>query len=166
MSSSPITISAARQVELRSAAREAAQQAYAPYSGFRVGAALLLESGDIVCAANVENTSYGLALCAERSAVARAVAQHGPRIRIAAVAVDNLDDKPCSPCGACRQVLVGVHAARWRGTLSLRRIPTSLHDSPICFHSASSWHMPNNPTAALDTTSIIRRKRDGHALTR
>jgi homotetrameric cytidine deaminase len=105
MSSSPITISAAQQAELRSAAREAALQAYAPYSGFRVGAALLLESGDIVCAANVENTSYSLALCAERSAVARAVAQHGPQIRIAAVAVTNLSDKPGSPCGACRQVL-------------------------------------------------------------
>lgn len=105
MSSSPITISAARQEELRSAAREAAQQAYAPYSGFRVGAAVLLESGDIVCAANVENASYSLALCAERSAVARAVAQNGPRIRIAALAVVNLNDKPSSPCGACRQVL-------------------------------------------------------------
>lgn len=105
MSSFPITISAARQVELRSAAREAAQQAYAPYSRFRVGAALLLESGEIVSAANVENTSYGLSICAERSAVVRAVVQHGPQIRIAAVAVTNLGDQPCSPCGACRQVL-------------------------------------------------------------
>ncbi len=105
MSSSPITISAARQVELRSAAREAAQRAYAPYSRFRVGAALLLESGEIVSAANVENTAYGLSICAERSAVVRAVAQHGPQIRIVAVAVTNLGDLPCSPCGACRQVL-------------------------------------------------------------
>lgn len=94
-----------QQVELRSAASKAAQQAYAPYSGFRVGAALLLESGEIVSAANVENTSYGLSLCAERSAVARTVAQHGPQIRIVAIAVTNLGDQPCSPCGACRQVL-------------------------------------------------------------
>lgn len=105
MSSSPISMSAARQTELRSVARKAAQQAYAPYSGFRVGAALLLESGEIVSAANVENASYGLSICAERSAVVRAVAQHGPRIRIVAVAVANLGDEPCSPCGACRQVL-------------------------------------------------------------
>ncbi|MGA9717753.1 MAG: cytidine deaminase, partial [Acidobacteriaceae bacterium] len=74
MYSSPITISAERQLELRSAARKAAQQAYAPYSRFRVGAALLLESGEIVSAANVENTAYGLSICAERSAVVRAVA--------------------------------------------------------------------------------------------
>jgi homotetrameric cytidine deaminase len=105
MSSSPITISDGQQAELRSAAKQAAQQAYAPYSGFRVGAAVLLESGEIVSAANVENTSYSLSICAERSAVARAVAQHGPQIRIVAAAVINLGDQPCSPCGACRQVL-------------------------------------------------------------
>lgn len=105
MSSSPIAISAAQQVELRSAAKKAAQQAYAPYSGFRVGAALRLETGEIVSAANVENTSYGLSICAERSAVVCAVAQHGPRIRIVAVAVANVGDQPCSPCGACRQVM-------------------------------------------------------------
>lgn len=105
MSFSPITMSAAQQMELRSSARKAAQQAYAPYSDFRVGAALLLESGEIVSAANVENPSYGLSICAERSAVVRAVAQHGARIRIVAVAVANLGDEPCSPCGACRQVL-------------------------------------------------------------
>ena len=64
-----------------------------------------LESGEIVTAANVENTSYGLSICAERSAVVRAVVQHGPQIRIPAVAVTNLDNRPCSPCGACRQVL-------------------------------------------------------------
>lgn len=105
MSSSPIAISAAQQVELRSAAKKAAHQAYAPYSGFRVGAALRLETGEIVSAANVENTSYGLSICAERSAVVCAVAQHGPQIRIVAVAVANVGDQPCSPCGACRQVM-------------------------------------------------------------
>jgi homotetrameric cytidine deaminase len=105
MSSSPITISAGQQAELLSAAQKAAHQAYVPYSGFRVGAAVLLESGEIVSAANVENASYGLTICAERSAVVRAVAQYGSEIRIAAVAVTNLADKPSSPCGACRQVL-------------------------------------------------------------
>jgi homotetrameric cytidine deaminase len=105
MPPSPITLSHAQQMELLSAARDAAQHAYAPYSNFRVGAALLLEGGDVVTAANVENASYGLSICAERSAVARAVAQHGPKMRIHVVAVTNLNNAPSSPCGACRQVL-------------------------------------------------------------
>jgi cytidine deaminase len=99
------TISPAQQKELLGAAEQAAHHAYAPYSGFRVGAALLLEGGEIVTAANVENASYGLSLCAERSAIARAIAQHGPGLRIHAVAVTNLNHAQSSPCGACRQVL-------------------------------------------------------------
>jgi cytidine deaminase len=86
-------------------ARQAAQQAYAPYSGFRVGAALRLTSGQIVTGTNVENVSYGLTICAERSALVRAVSQFGPKIRIEAVAVANLNAAPSPPCGACRQVL-------------------------------------------------------------
>jgi cytidine deaminase len=87
------------------AAEGAAARAYAPYSKFRVGAALLLDNGAVVTGANVENASYGLTICAERSAVVRAVAEHGPSIRIAAVAVTNLNGAPSPPCGACRQVL-------------------------------------------------------------
>ena len=105
MPSTIAMLNAAQQSELLAAAQQAAERAYAPYSGFRVGAALLLEDGSIVAAANVENASYGLSLCAERSAVARAVAQHGPQLRIVAVAVSNLNGAPSSPCGACRQVL-------------------------------------------------------------
>lgn len=105
MPPSPITLSPGQQAELLSAARDAAEYAYAPYSGFRVGAALLLEGGEIVTGANVENASYGLSICAERSAVVRAVAHHGPKLRIHAVAVTNLNNAPGSPCGACRQVL-------------------------------------------------------------
>ena len=86
-------------------ARQAAQHAYAPYSGFRVGAALCLTNGETVTGANVENVSYGLTLCAERSALVRAVSKFGPEIRIEAVAVANLNDAPSPPCGACRQVL-------------------------------------------------------------
>ncbi len=90
---------------LLDSARQAAQQAYSPYSGFRVGAALRLTNGEIVTGANVENVSYGLTICAERSALVRAVSQFGPDIRVEAVAIANLNDAPSPPCGACRQVL-------------------------------------------------------------
>ena len=90
---------------LLESARQAALNSYSPYSGFRVGAALLLASGDIVTGTNVENVSYGLTICAERSALVSAVAQFGPAIRIEAVAVANLNNAASPPCGACRQVL-------------------------------------------------------------
>jgi homotetrameric cytidine deaminase len=90
---------------LLAAARKAAQNAYAPYSMFRVGSALLLTNGQVVTGANVENASYGLTICAERSALVSAVSQFGPGIRVAAVAVANLNDAASPPCGACRQVL-------------------------------------------------------------
>ena len=86
-------------------ARQAAEHSYSPYSKFRVGAALRLSNGEIVTGANVENASLGLTICAERSALVRAIAQFGPKIRIDAVAVANLNGSPSSPCGACRQVL-------------------------------------------------------------
>jgi homotetrameric cytidine deaminase len=86
-------------------ASNAALHAYAPYSGFRVGAALRLITGEIVTGTNVENVSYGLTLCAERSALVRAVSQFGPKIKIEAVAVANLNNAPSPPCGACRQML-------------------------------------------------------------
>jgi cytidine deaminase len=90
---------------LQHAAAQAAENAYAPYSGFRVGAALLLDDGSIVTGGNVENSSYGLTICAERSALFRAIAEKGPNIRIRAIAVDNLNGATSAPCGACRQVL-------------------------------------------------------------
>jgi cytidine deaminase len=86
-------------------ARQAALNSYSPYSRFRVGAALKLTTGEIVTGANVENVSYGLTICAERSALVRAVARYGPQIRIESVAVVNLNDAASPPCGACRQVL-------------------------------------------------------------
>lgn len=91
--------------ELLELAREAARNSYSPYSGFRVGAALKLASGEIVTGTNVENASYGLTICAERAALVRAVAEFGPEIRVAAVAVTNLNGAASPPCGACRQVL-------------------------------------------------------------
>jgi cytidine deaminase len=90
---------------LMDAALVAARNSYSPYSGFKVGCALQLADGMVVTGTNVENVSYGLTICAERAALARAVAEHGPGIRIAAMAVTNLNDAPSPPCGACRQML-------------------------------------------------------------
>lgn len=100
------TVSAEQISQLRLAAANAAQNAYAPYSRFYVGAAVLLSSGKIVTGCNVENVSYRLTCCAEQTAIARAVAEHGPGIRIVAVAVANVDASvACQPCGACRQTI-------------------------------------------------------------
>ncbi|HUH64755.1 MAG TPA: cytidine deaminase [Terracidiphilus sp.] len=90
---------------LMRAAREVARNSYSPYSRFRVGAAIKLSNGEIATGTNVENASYGMTICAERSAVVRAVAQFGPEIHIEAVAIANLNDSASPPCGACRQVL-------------------------------------------------------------
>ena len=94
-----------RLLSLLDKARQAALHAYAPYSSFRVGAALRLSNGEIVTGVNVENVSFGLTICAERSALVRAVSQFGPEIRIEAVAIANLNSAPSPPCGACRQML-------------------------------------------------------------
>jgi cytidine deaminase len=91
--------------QLLQLAEQAAHNSYSPYSKFRVGAALQLTNGEIVTGTNVENVSYGLTICAERSALVRAVSQFGPEIRVAAVAIANLNAMPSPPCGACRQVL-------------------------------------------------------------
>jgi cytidine deaminase len=85
------------------AATRAQGHAYAPYSGYRVGAALLAPDGAIFAGCNVENASYGVTLCAERSAVAHLVASG--RARIAAIAVVTAGPEPGRPCGLCRQTL-------------------------------------------------------------
>jgi cytidine deaminase len=92
-------------MQLRQAATAAAQHAYAPYSSFRVGAALLLHNGAIVSGCNVENASFGLTICAERAAMVQAVAGFGTDISVRAVFVTNLNQRASSPCGACRQFL-------------------------------------------------------------
>ena len=81
------------------------KNAYAPFSHFRVGAALLTSKGEIFAGCNVENSSYGMTNCAERTAIFAAVAKSGPKLNIRAIAVVNDQDVPCSPCGACRQVI-------------------------------------------------------------
>jgi cytidine deaminase len=81
------------------------RRAYAPYSHFKVGAALLTAKGDLFSGCNVENASYGLSNCAERTAVFTAVTKAGPGLIIQAIAVVNDQAVPCSPCGACRQVI-------------------------------------------------------------
>ena len=91
--------------DLMRQANQVAERSYSPYSGFKVGAALLLSSGQIVTGTNVENVSFGLTICAERSALVKAVSEFGPAIRIAAVAVANLNQAASPPCGACRQML-------------------------------------------------------------
>ncbi len=91
--------------ELGRAAEAVAHHAYAPYSRFYVGAALLLATGETVVGCNVENASYRLTSCAEQAAIAAAVARYGPGIRIRAVAVHNLAAVACQPCGGCRQTI-------------------------------------------------------------
>ena len=89
--------------ELVRAARQIMRRAYAPYSGFRVGAALLNEDGTIRSGVNIENASYPLSVCAERNAVAAMVLAGQHRILAVAVATDA--ERPTPPCGGCRQVL-------------------------------------------------------------
>ncbi len=89
--------------ELAQEAIKAKEHAYAPYSKFPVGAALLTNSGRLFTGSNVENSSYGLTICAEQSAISAAVSQ-GER-DFAAIAVACNSDQYCSPCGACRQII-------------------------------------------------------------
>jgi cytidine deaminase len=89
--------------DLLKAAEEALGSAYAPYSKFRVGAALLAEDGSVWTGCNIENAAYPATLCAERAAAAKAVSEG--RKRFAAVAVAGGDGEPCFPCGVCRQFL-------------------------------------------------------------
>lgn len=89
--------------ELLSKAIEAQKHSYSPYSRFKVGAALLTKSGKVFCGTNVENASYGLALCAERTAIFGAVTAGEKAFAKLAVVCACADG--CLPCGACRQVI-------------------------------------------------------------
>jgi cytidine deaminase len=99
------TVTEDKLAEMRTLAQSVAAHAYVPYSKFRVGAALLYEDGSIFSGCNIENISYGLTICAERSAVSRAISERGATSRIVAIAVTNLEGQASAPCGACRQIL-------------------------------------------------------------
>jgi len=99
-------ISARERESLLVLAKAATMRSYSPYSRFKVGAAVLTEAGTIYCGCNVENSSYGLTNCAERTAIFVAVATEGAKMRMRAIAVWSRPERPCSPCGACRQVIL------------------------------------------------------------
>ena len=99
---------------LIAAARAARENAYAPYSNFRVGAALRASSGRVFGGCNVENASYGLTVCAERVAIFKAVSEGEKHFSAIAIAAD--EKTFTSPCGACRQVIVIVEGPVAQGT--------------------------------------------------
>jgi len=101
MAATPLT--PAERDALVAAAAAAREKAAAPYSHFHVGAALLAEDGRVFGGCNVESASYGLTICAERTAVVKEISEGARKFR--AVAVVTGADEPTSPCGACRQVL-------------------------------------------------------------
>lgn len=103
-------LSASEREQLMQTAIQALDSAYAPYSQFKVGAAVLTSTGAIFAGCNVENASYGLSICAERNAIANAIIGNSrdtgrDTIEIVAIAITNSQNVPCSPCGACRQVI-------------------------------------------------------------
>lgn len=128
-------------------AREAQGRAYAPYSGFRVGAALLAGSGRVYLGANVENAAYSPSICAERVALPKAVVE-GER-EFVALAVIGDGPGPCTPCGVCRQVLVefapdlvvlavGSDGARAQYVLGRDLLPASFGPARLAAATASS----------------------------
>ncbi|MGD1921357.1 MAG: cytidine deaminase [Pleurocapsa sp.] len=104
MSKSALTL--AQRQQLIATATKALDNSYAPYSKFKVGAAVLTSQDNIFAGCNVENASYGLSMCAERNAIANAIIGEGKdTIKIKAIAITNNQQVSCSPCGACRQVI-------------------------------------------------------------
>jgi cytidine deaminase len=98
-------LSDSERSKLIKAARDAAKKAYTHYSNFKVGASVITGKGSLITGCNVENASYGLTICAERSAISSAVAREGESMKIRALAVISENGRECPPCGACRQVI-------------------------------------------------------------
>ena len=127
----PLQLTQEEETKLLEIAESMLPKAYAIYSQFRVGAAVLTEQGNIFPGCNVENVSYGLSMCAERNAIAAAVAaEGGDKMKIQAIAIVNARNVSCSPCGACRQVIwefgrkaiVIFQGERGKQTLSIEKL--------------------------------------------
>lgn len=118
---------------LLNAARQAASLAYAPYSDFPVGAALLTMDGEVITGVNVENASYGLTICAERTAITRAVAEGKRQFQAIAVWASQRPHGSVTPCGACRQFLAEFLTP----------------DSPVIYSDAQTGEIKNLLMGAL-----------------
>lgn len=125
--------------ELIKKAIAVAKRAYAPYSKFRVGAALLTPEGQVFTGCNVENISYGLTICAERNAVFAAVAEGSRQFTKIVIATDTAE--PASPCGACRQVLAEFNP-------NLEIVLTTFQGKSVTFHLSEL--LPRPTTGILD----------------
>ena len=112
--------------ELMKLALEAREKSYSPYSNYRVGAALLGESGTVFTGCNVENAAYGSTICAERTAIVKAVSE-GCREGWEAIAIAGKGEDFCWPCGACRQMLYefapGIRVLAARGDGECKMVP-------------------------------------------
>ena len=119
--------------KLISKAKKARKKAYTPYSKFKVGAAVLSVDGKIFTGCNIENASFGLAVCAERVAIFKAISEGTTKFEAIAVIGDT--DKPCSPCGACRQVIsefgedIPLIMANLNGAVKIKKIKELLPEA-------------------------------------
>ena len=114
-------------------AEKARKRAYTPYSKFQVGAAVLCADGKMFTGCNIENASFGLAICAERVAISKAISEGSTKFEAIAVIGDT--DKPCSPCGACRQVIsefgedITLIMANLKGEVKIKKIKELLPEA-------------------------------------
>jgi len=114
-------------------AEKARKRAYTPYSKFQVGAAVLCSDGKIFTGCNIENASFGLTICAERVAMFKAISEGSTKFEAIAVIGDT--DKPCSPCGACRQVIsefgedIPLIMANLKGDVQIKKIEELLPEA-------------------------------------
>lgn len=121
-------MTSALQEKLIALAKEGQKNAYTPYSKFAVGVAILTEDGDLFTGCNVENISYGLTICGERTAIFKMISEKGPRALIKVIAITTKADIPCAPCGACRQVILEFSTPE---TLVIYKGPEGYITTPI-----------------------------------
>ena len=145
----PVRRSATRTEALIATATDARLHAVAPFSGFKVGAALETEDGTIITGCNIENASYGLTMCAERVAVFKAVSEGHRRFRRIAVVADT--HAPTPPCGACRQIL-------WEHTGDIQVVLANLERQTGQFRLKRLLPLPFD-AAVLSSSGRVGRKR-------